>query len=970
MRFFAVLLLTILTAYTSKLQAQQYQKRFGLWNSDTTYTGFTPLRDSGIAIITVANKLNSEIKVVKIDKNGSQAARVKLTLPMDFNCETYTPVIIEDEEGALICSFSYSGTFNLNGVIIFKLSPSLTVLWNKYVLGAPMKQFAPMTRCGKKYFTVSRQIKNDPSGLNPKLEFGYTLSCFDNNGDHVWSKTFLSDSSNYYENLSVFTNNRNSVVVTSAHGTIQGLNENTHRFVVYNEVDTNGTVLQTKAATGITPVNLSPYGTNQYLFTGYTDRYPVVGILNSNLQSTWARAIKVNDNRCMGMAYEHNGSIYFHTTHVENQRNMPISFQFDAGGTVLSSYISNSNFCFPFSAKRTVGGKHAIVANMNKPSNNASISICLTDTLSELGVCPSLSSCAAPMQSTSVNGSNFVYREQPSYQVQELNISAQSTSIQLANYCNPVAIPIATFTSPVDTVCAGTTVQFLADSTMIMGTSGWSVSGPVNYSVQATNLIYTFTEAGEYNIFHQNTIAFCTDTFSQTVVVKGQLPSNNAQYCDTVRVSQIIGAACQITWPDGGQGPTYVPPTNNSQGLVSVTCGECSASTLVTFTKLFAPRLNPASFEMCAGGEVTVSYPSAQYVKLEWSDGYIGNTRTLTQPGMYYINVTGQHCSALDSLRVKEIKPDATFALANDTFCVNQPFDLLSLPDLNDQNSTWKITGPEQKSFDAKNVLGLTLTKTGTYTISHKHIIGYCINTYAQKLIIVGTKANTEATTCDTLFAADISTTCAVQWPNGSDAAYYVPSSKSASIPVTVTCNGCTAPYNIHVNWLPHPALPSHSIEICESQNYRYIIPYNYAHTAVWQDGSDALSYAIDTAGVYVVNLTKGACKTTDTLTVTTLDCDGCSVYIPNAFTPNNDEANDIFTTYTNCPFIAQYQLQVYNRYGELVFESLDETKGWNGEYKGNPSPPGVYVYVLQIITKGTKDFESKNYKGSFTLLR
>ena len=200
-----------------------------------------------------------------------------------------------------------------------------------------------------------------------------------------------------------------------------------------------------------------------------------------------------------------------------------------------------------------------------------------------------------------------------------------------------------------------------------------------------------------------------------------------------------------------------------------------------------------------------------------------------------------------------------------------------------------------------------------------------------------------------------------MQWPNGSDAAYYVPSSKSASIPVTVTCNGCTAPYNIHVNWLPHPALPSHSIEICESQNYRYIIPYNYAHTAVWQDGSDALSYPIDTAGVYVVNLTKGACKATDTLTVTTLDCNGCSVYIPNAFTPNNDEANDIFTTYTNCPFIAQYQLQVYNRYGELVFESLDETKGWNGEYKGNPSPPGVYVYVLQIITKGTKNFESKN---------
>lgn len=969
MRFFAVILLTILTVSTSTLAAQNYQKQFAVSNVDTTYTGFTPLRDSGIAIITVANKINSEIKVIKLDKNGTPNGQVKLSLPTDFNCETYRPVIIEDEQGALVCSFSYSATFNMNGVLIFKLNAALNLLWNKYIPGPPMKQFSPMARCGSKYFTVTRLIKNDPSGLNPKLEFGYTLSCFSTSGNHVWSKTFLSDSSNYYENLSVFANSQNNLVVTSGHGTVTGLNGNTYRFIVFNEVDTNGTVIQTKSAGGILPYTLAPYGNNQYLITGRTNDHPFVGILNSNLQSVWMREILVNDNQSSGMAYATNGIISFHTSHVEDGKTLPWVIQFSPTGTAISAHVANNHFWLPYSAKATVGGKHAVVACNSEPGTPATVSVRVSNIAGYADVCPSLLSCALPIQNISLGVSNYTYKEDVRYLVQEFNITTQNTAISLENYCTLIDVPNAYFNTEKDTVCAGESVIFIPDSNMTIGTSVWTVTGPTNYSVQSTHFGYAFMQPGVYTVTHIRSLAFCLDTFSRTVVVTGQVAPATINTCDTVFINQIT-SGCNITWPNGSHSNYYVPPAGSTQGTIELICGECTSSTNTLFVKELAPRLHPASFEMCAGGEITVSYPGPEYVNLAWSDGYIGNTRTLTQPGMYYINVTGQHCSAPDSLRIKEIIPDATFALANDTFCANEPFDLLSLPELNDQNSTWKITGPEQKNFSAKDVKGLMLSKTGTYTISHKHTLGNCINTYAQKLIIVGTKANTEATTCDTLFAADISTTCAVQWPNGTSTPQYVPSSKTNPIPVTVTCNGCTAPFNINVNWLPHPALPSSTIEICERQNYRYIIPYNYAHTAVWQDSTETLSYPIDTAGVYIVNLTKGACKATYTLTVTTLDCNGCSVYIPNAFTPNNDDINDIFTTYTNCPLVVQYQLQVYNRFGEKVFESLDEAKGWNGEYKSNPSPPGVYVYVLQIITSATKGYETKNYKGSFTLLK
>jgi gliding motility-associated-like protein len=88
-------------------------------------------------------------------------------------------------------------------------------------------------------------------------------------------------------------------------------------------------------------------------------------------------------------------------------------------------------------------------------------------------------------------------------------------------------------------------------------------------------------------------------------------------------------------------------------------------------------------------------------------------------------------------------------------------------------------------------------------------------------------------------------------------------------------------------------------------------------------------------------------------------------VFIPNSFTPNNDGNNDVFEIYGASVKIVD--LKIFNRWGELVFETRDQLAGWDGTFKGQQLPPGVFSYAATItFLDDTK--QEKN--GSITLLR
>ena len=99
-------------------------------------------------------------------------------------------------------------------------------------------------------------------------------------------------------------------------------------------------------------------------------------------------------------------------------------------------------------------------------------------------------------------------------------------------------------------------------------------------------------------------------------------------------------------------------------------------------------------------------------------------------------------------------------------------------------------------------------------------------------------------------------------------------------------------------------------------------------------------------------------------------------IVVPNAFTPNtggpssgfygkNDLSNDIF--YVHADLVRNYEMQIFNRWGELIFQTKDVNQGWDGYYLGKLSPQDVYVYKVTVEFLNGKT-ETKT--GNFTLFR
>jgi gliding motility-associated-like protein len=132
-------------------------------------------------------------------------------------------------------------------------------------------------------------------------------------------------------------------------------------------------------------------------------------------------------------------------------------------------------------------------------------------------------------------------------------------------------------------------------------------------------------------------------------------------------------------------------------------------------------------------------------------------------------------------------------------------------------------------------------------------------------------------------------------------------------------------------------------------------------------DQSSTFTHPEETT-TYTVKVTDSfGCYKKDTVTVYVTEriCDEPYVFIPNAFTPNGDGNNDIL--YVRSDILEIFTFRIYNRLGELLFETSNVNNGWTGVYKGEKCTPGVYDYYLEGKCNN-KEYILK--KGNITLIR
>lgn len=135
-----------------------------------------------------------------------------------------------------------------------------------------------------------------------------------------------------------------------------------------------------------------------------------------------------------------------------------------------------------------------------------------------------------------------------------------------------------------------------------------------------------------------------------------------------------------------------------------------------------------------------------------------------------------------------------------------------------------------------------------------------------------------------------------------------------------------------------------------------------------WNNNMSTLPFfQTDIPGVYSVSVTDmEGCKGSDTITVRDKGCKQ-TLYVPTAFTPDNNGLNDLFKAIAAGP-LKSYELYVYNRWGEQVFYTNRITEGWNGYYKGLLQPPASYSWHVHYLFAGNNKVETK--KGFVILIR
>lgn len=131
-----------------------------------------------------------------------------------------------------------------------------------------------------------------------------------------------------------------------------------------------------------------------------------------------------------------------------------------------------------------------------------------------------------------------------------------------------------------------------------------------------------------------------------------------------------------------------------------------------------------------------------------------------------------------------------------------------------------------------------------------------------------------------------------------------------------------------------------------------------------WSTGENTNSISISEPGRYWVSVTDvNGCKSRDTINVKNSKD---FIVFPTAFTPNADGANDIFRPVTSN--VSKFHMSIYNRWGQLIFETNDINAGWNGMSHGEYYPADLYVYIVSYEIQD--DVKPKTLRGTFTLIR
>ncbi len=160
----------------------------------------------------------------------------------------------------------------------------------------------------------------------------------------------------------------------------------------------------------------------------------------------------------------------------------------------------------------------------------------------------------------------------------------------------------------------------------------------------------------------------------------------------------------------------------------------------------------------------------------------------------------------------------------------------------------------------------------------------------------------------------------------------------------------CSSNFSLFVDEVKLPTLDlPERLNLCEGEVLEFQAAAQYASTAFWDDGEEGEFRVFDAPGIYALTVENQCGEANDQLEIVELICD-CPIYIPTAFTPNQDGVNDFFIHEISCDHF-NYDFKIYDRWGTMVFSADEPGILWDGSVRGGThfAEDEVYTWHLKV---------------------
>lgn len=539
---------------------------------------------------------------------------------------------------------------------------------------------------------------------------------------------------------------------------------------------------------------------------------------------------------------------------------------------------------------------------------------------------------------------------------------AESTTLEVV--ITPETTPL--FDEP-DSWCEGATIPALPTTSNNGITGTWS---PAINNEATTN--YTFTPG----------VGQCASQTSLTIVIT---PPVEATFSDVGPFCQGTAIPALPTISLNGFTGSWAPDLNNNETTTytfTPSAGECASSSTLTIE--IEETVTPA-FEVpgpfCADDDIpALPTTSLNGIDGSWSPA-INNLQTTT----YTFTPSGEGCSETTTLTMEVLQATETVVevVECDSYTWPQNGDSYT------QSGVHSVVLSNAAGCDSTIVLDLTInfseditsdvsacgsytwfgtnyTQSGVYEYEGLNVWGCEVNAVLTLSITPNVVTDVFAEICD----GDMYTI-------GSNS--YM--SSGTYIQVFPASNGCDSIVNHHLEVLPpiiadfraspqEATIYDEQVQFFNESINADSLEWDFGEWGTFTNNNPVLTFD-QQPGIYPVCLTVWSIEgCSDQRCINYLLRDDFSVYIPNAFTPNEDGINDLFAIEGVGIDPGNFMLRIFNRWGQLVFESTDPEMKWNGSDRTGKYYAQDEVYVYHLKVGSTATLETYEFRGSITVIR